>query len=182
MTPAKHRAITGMPRYTPTVGPEPWEMTLAQLDRYHDVGPSGTGYDGAPANTKKPPPVGTWRADPILKYVEQLQELPISAVEFTEDINSPTIRGSVAKYVDYYKQGLEPLPGDVVFNGPTQRLVTLNRRRVIAAKIAGRKKFKAWVGGDKYEDVVERAQAAAAVRPAKPPTKITIRYGRVTKA
>ena len=173
MTPAKHRAITGMPRYTPTVGPEPWEIK----PREHDVGTSSSGNHIAQPNTKTPPPLGTWRAD---WYVEQLQEIPIDSVEFMEPTDDPGIRRSVESYVDYYRQGLEPLPASVVFNAPTKKLVTTNRRRVLAAKLAGRKTIKAWVGGDAHEDVVERAQAAAAVH-AKSPTKITIRYGRVTK-
>lgn len=154
------RTITGVPTFTPTVGNEPWELTLAELDRFQGEGPSSSFSLIAPPNTQPLPPVGAWRVDPILRYVEQLQELPIGSVGFTEDVNDPSIRRSVEAYIDYYEQGLEPLPGNVVWNEATQRLVTVNRRRVLAALMAGRKTFKAWVGGDKYEEVVERARAA----------------------
>ena len=154
--------ITGVPRFTPTVGAEPWELSLAELNRFQDDGAAG-GRRGGPPNREPIPPVGTWRADPVLQYVEQLQEVPIDEVAFTEDVNDPSIRESVARYVDYYRQGLEPLPGSVVpqtRNGEFVGLATLNRRRVLAAKLAGRKTFKAWVGGDKHPDVVHAAKEA----------------------
>lgn len=153
--------ITGMPTFCETAGLFPWEMTIRELIRFESLEPSSSRATIAPPNTDPLPPVGIWRTHGFgPHWVEQLQILAIDDVMFVEDPFDPGIRYSVAAYVEYFKQGYEPPPGNVVYNQPSKRLVTLNRRRVYAAKLAGRTHLAAWVGGDEYEDVVRRAARA----------------------
>lgn len=154
--------ITGCPVYCPTTGGHPWELSLDELkSRTMREPPSSSRTEIAPPNDIPLPPVGLWRAYRGHPYwVEQFQTLPIDSVMFAEDVNDPGIRLSLEAYVEYFHAGFEPPPADVVFNEPAGRLITLNRRRVWAAKLAGRKTFPAWVGGFEYAKMIERAKEA----------------------
>lgn len=153
--------ITGMPTFCETAGLFPWEMTIRELIRFESLEPSSSGSNIAPPNTDPLPAIGSWRTPRLNPHwVEQLQILAIDDLMFVEDPFDPAIRRSVAAYVEYFEQGYDPPPANVVYNQPSKRLVTLNRRRVYAAKLAGRTHLAAWVGGDEYEDVVRRASRA----------------------
>ena len=157
---------TGGPGRIPSRGGEPEDLSEEELRERGALFSTtqGSDYRGGEAfdmQTAKAlgqvPPVGTWRMDPVLGYLEQLQLVPVDELSFSESTTDPVIRHSVDKYVGYYQAGLQPPPADVVWNEPTQRLMTLNRRRVLAAKEAGVPSILAWVGGDTYENMKERA-------------------------
>lgn len=157
---------TGVPGRIPSRGGEPEELPESELRErgvLFDVlrGSDARGGEAFDMQTAKAlgqvPPVGTWRMDPVLGYLEQLQLVPVDELSFSESTTDPIIRRSVDKYVGYYQAGLQPPPAEVVWNEPTQRLMTLNRRRVLAAKEAGVPSILAWVGGDTYENMKERA-------------------------
>jgi hypothetical protein len=156
---------TGVPGRIPSRGGEPEDLSEDELRERGTLFSvqRGSGQQGGEAfsmQTAKAlgqvPAVGTWRMDPVLGYLEQIQRVPVAELGFTEAIDDPSIRRSVERYVGYYEAGLEPPPADVVWNEPTQQLVTLNRRRVLAAKEAGVPSILAWVGGDTYEKMRER--------------------------
>ena len=156
---------TGVPGRIPSKGGEPEDLSADELKergvlfdtlRSGDVR-GGEAFDMQTAKALgQVPPVGTWRMDPVLGYLEQLQLVPVDELSFSESTTDPVIRRSVDKYVGYYQAGLQPPPAEVVWNEPTQRLLTLNRRRVLAAKEAGVPSILAWVGGDTYENMKER--------------------------
>lgn len=155
------KRVTGVPVFFPTYGAEPWEVSCRDLAaRFHVRIPSSSREHIEPPFLEPIPPIGVWRAFSGHPYwLEQLQVLRIEDVTFNEDVHAPEIRASVAAYVRYIEEGFEPPPAEVIYNEPTGRLVTLNRRRVYAAKLAGRETFLAWVGGDPYESMIERARA-----------------------
>lgn len=164
MDPSLQLRLTGCPTFCRTVGGFPWELPLKELVRFESIEPSSTVSRIAPPNVDPLPPVGIWRVPRLNPHwVEQLQILEIDAVMFVENPSDPAIRTSLEAYVEYFNQGFEPPPANVVYNQPSGRLVTLNRRRVYAAKLAGRTHFAAWVGGDEYDDVVRRAADAGVV-------------------
>jgi hypothetical protein len=156
---------TGVPGRIPSRGGDPEELSEDELrERGHllavQAGSDARGGEAFDMQTAKAlgqiPPVGTWRMDPVLGYLEQLQRVPVDELTFTESTEDRGIRRSVEKYVGYYEAGLQPPPAEVVWNVPTQKLVTLNRRRVLAAKEAGVQSILAWVGGDTYENMLAR--------------------------
>lgn len=156
---------TGVPGRIPSKGGEPEDLSADELKERGVLfdtlrGSDARGGEAFDMQTAKAlgqvPPVGTWRMDPVLGYLEQLQLVPVDELSFSESTTDPIIRRSVDKYVGYYQAGLQPPPAEVVWNEPTQRLITLNRRRVLAAKEAGVPSILAWVGGDTYENMKER--------------------------
>ena len=156
---------TGVPNRIPSRGGDPEELSEDELrERGHlfavQAGSDARGGEAFDMQTAKAlgqiPPVGTWRMDPVLGYLEQLQRVPVDELTFTESTEDRGIRRSVEKYVGYYEAGLQPPPAEVVWNVPTQKLVTLNRRRVLAAKEAGVQSILAWVGGDTFENMLAR--------------------------
>jgi hypothetical protein len=160
--------ITGCPTFYPTFGEYPWSLEVSELIRFSDDAFSSSRQWIAPPNRDPIPPLGIWR---VFKghphWVEQLQELRIEDVDFREDVHDPGVRLSIEAYVEYFRLGFEPPPADVVFNAPTGRLLTLNRRRVWAAKLAGLKKFKAWVGGYPYEEMMQNAASRGLIKPVR---------------
>ena len=156
---------TGVPNRIPSRGGDPEELSEDELrERGHlfavQAGSDARGGEAFDMQTAKAlgqiPPVGTWRMDPVLGYLEQLQRVPVDELTFTESTEDRGIRRSVEKYVGYYEAGLQPPPAEVVWNVPMQKLVTLNRRRVLAAKEAGVQSILAWVGGDTFENMLAR--------------------------
>jgi len=164
---------TGVPGRIPSRGGEPEDLSEEELRERGALFSTtrGSDYRGGEAfdmQTAKAlgqvPPVGTWRMDPVLGFLEQLQRVPVDELTFSESTTDPIIRHSVDKYVGYYQAGLQPPPAEVVWNEPTQRLVTVNRRRVLAAKEAGVPSILAWVGGDTYENMKARTGHGTARR------------------
>ena len=115
---------TGVPGRVPSKGGEPEELPESELRErgvLFDVlrGSDSHGGDAFDMQTAKAlgqvPPVGTWRMDPVLGFLEQLQLVPVDELSFSESTTDPIIRRSVDKYVGYYQAGLQPPPAEVVW-------------------------------------------------------------------
>lgn len=65
--------------------------------------------------------------------------LKLEGMTYQQVVNMPTTQ----KYIEWYKSGRVPPPIDVVFNQPTGKLYSTDRRRVVAALEAGVKSIPA---------------------------------------
>lgn len=93
------------------------------------------------------PPVGTWRME---RYggadgheIQQLLELPVDNIEISED-TGPEKREDVKRFAEWWRDGREPPPINVI-QTDTGRLKTQDHRRLLAAKVLGKRTIKAWV-------------------------------------
>ena len=94
------------------------------------------------------PPLGTWMVDDSFAAMdghelEQLVEVPIDALEISEDTGADRF-GDVARYARWLLEGKEPPPIRVV-QTDKGTLKTLDHRRLLAAKAIGARTIKAWV-------------------------------------
>ena len=94
------------------------------------------------------PPLGTWMVDDSFAAMdghelEQLVEVPIDALEISEDTGADRF-GDVARYARWILEGTEPPPIRVV-QTDKGTLKTLDHRRLLAAKAVGARTIKAWV-------------------------------------
>ena len=89
------------------------------------------------------PPVGTWRLDDMMGEFEMLVELPLDQVEPGEPEDGIKGWEGYALYVQWAREGRQPPPITVVRH-VDGRLVSIHRRRVLAAKDAGLRTILAW--------------------------------------
>ena len=75
--------------------------------------------------------------------LEQLVEVPIDALEISEDTGADRF-GDVARYARWILEGKEPPPIRVV-QTDKGTLKTMDHRRLLAAKAVGARTIKAWV-------------------------------------
>ena len=103
----------------------------------------------APSNSEEPweglvPPVGTWRYDGMLDEWEVLVELPADQVEpSAQDWEFARRHWTTRNYVRWAREGKQAPPVDVMRH-VSGRLVSANRRRVLAAWEAGLPAILAW--------------------------------------
>jgi hypothetical protein len=89
-------------------------------------------------------PLGTWRLDPLDGDYDVLVELPTDQIISGEPEDGVKFHESYKHYLLWARHGLEPPPITVVAHADDGRLVSIDRRRLLAAQEAGRKKIKAW--------------------------------------
>ncbi len=89
------------------------------------------------------PPVGTWRLDATMSEFEVLVELPLDQVEPGEPEDGIKGWAGYPLYVQWAREGRQPPPITVVRHVKCH-LVSINRRRVLAARDAGRRTILAW--------------------------------------
>jgi hypothetical protein len=148
---------------------------LAKRDEYM---PPSSGRESAVGPTSDHPqhPIGTAKIDLMRHkagesddaYVEYLREFNPAELVTSEAEDGVTKSPSFGKYVEWAKAGQQPPPISV-FSKPGGKMVSTNRRRVLAAQQAGSKSIVGWHGVDnpetglplKYGDL-KRAFAEAA--------------------
>lgn len=123
---------------------EPWQMTKEELDQYQEfpLPNSITPWEG------EIPPVGTWRFDPAAvnpedTELEQLTRFNLKDIVVTEGEAGVRGRPDYQLYVQWLEEGREP-PPIVVVRHVNGELHSLNRRRVMAARDAGRNTILVW--------------------------------------
>lgn len=91
------------------------------------------------------PPLWTWRCDPVTGIFDVLVEIPLDEVEHSEAEDRIRVRDPFYPlYVQWAEEGFR-LPANVVRNVYTGVLTaSCNRRRVLAARDAGKEKLLAW--------------------------------------
>ncbi len=89
------------------------------------------------------PPVGTWQPDDMMSKFEVLVELALNQVKPGEPEGGIKGWAGYALYVQWAREGRQPPPITVVRHADG-RLVSIHRRRVLAAKDAGRRTILAW--------------------------------------
>ncbi len=90
---------------------------------------------------------GTWRLDPLLGDYEILLELPTDQLTNAEPEDGIKFHETYKYYLLWAHHGLEPPPISVVAHADDGRLISTDRRRLLAAQEAGRKTIKAWFSG-----------------------------------
>ena len=117
----------------------------------------------------------SWNNDPSQSHIDYMTEHDVPSVLTSEHEDGIKTRdASYPKYVEWAKQGHEPPPINTS-SGADGKIVSSNRRRVLAAQEAGVKKIKAWHSAEnphtgnplKYGDVLEHAKSLGWT-PAKP--------------
>ena len=89
------------------------------------------------------PLLGTWRFDPATGQFEILVELQLDQIFPSEPEGDIELWQGYALYARWAREGRHPPPITVVRH-VKGHLVSLNRRRVLAAKDAGKKTILAW--------------------------------------
>lgn len=118
----------------------PHEMTRAEL--------LANRTPSARSNSLEPwkgevPPVGTWRMDDMTGELEQLREFDPHELGLTEEGEGVKGREDYRQYVEWAKEGKTPPPIEVVKHADGG-LISTNRRRVLAAREAGKGKIHGW--------------------------------------
>ncbi len=151
---------------------QPWELTSKKLSENY-------GWEMKLSGELIPwkgdlPPVGTWRMDPATKGLEQLRYMPLNQLEINEPEADVINRQDYNLYIQWAKEGLQPPPINVIKHIKGHWL-SLNRRRVMAARKAGQKFILAWVSDTSptgrawptHEDVIKKAIAEGKQVPGK---------------
>lgn len=89
------------------------------------------------------PPVGTWRLDPVFGEFEILLELSLDEITPGEPEDGIKNWEGYPLYVQWAREGREA-PAITVVRHVNGHLVSCDRRRVLAAKDAGKKTILAW--------------------------------------
>jgi len=164
---------------------QPWEMTREELEQDYGIEMS------IPNNRQTPwageiPPIGSWRADPVTGGLEQLREVSVDELGFTEPEGGVRGRADYALYVRWAKEGRQAPPINVVKGADSGKWLSVNRRRVMAAQEVGQKTILAWVSdtdeqgrpSPQHEDVIRQALAEG-----KPvPAEVLAEYPDLAKA
>jgi hypothetical protein len=89
-------------------------------------------------------------------YVFELRMLDPTKLDYSEKwqseesvLNLPTTQ----KYIEWFKQGYLPEPLTAVYNSTQNKYLSMNRRRLIAARAAGVKEIPVWVELGKYKEI-----------------------------
>jgi hypothetical protein len=117
-----------------------WKVPIEVFNKTWNLGPPNSlePWDGTGAV-----PLGTWRFDEWCRTYEVLVEVDVSDLTIAEPEDGCKYRDDYRKYVEWAKEGREPPPIEVVRH-VDGHLVSLNRRRTLAAREAGVKTLKAW--------------------------------------
>ncbi len=93
------------------------------------------------------PTLGTWRLDPTTDEFSVLVDIPVVEFEPSENEWDKALKfASTRQYIIWQKQGYAPPPLEVVKTA-TGKLISLNRRRWLAARAAGVKSLYCWYSG-----------------------------------
>jgi hypothetical protein len=104
----------------------------------------------APSNSNKPwqgviPALGTWRLDSMLGELSILVEIPLDEVEPVEqDWEYIKRHWTYQNYLAWAKEGRQYPPVDVIRNIREDKLLSLNRRRVLVQKEIGSATLLCW--------------------------------------
>ncbi len=161
----------------PPEAKEPWQMTREELSKNME----GFGEDVGAWERDKPwtgeiPPVGTWRMDRATGALEQLRLVNVNEITPMEPEGEVMDREDYKQYVEWAKQGIQPPPITVVKGIESGNWLSVNRRRLMAAKEAGQETILAWASDTDMEtsrpipshkDVVEQALAEGKPVPAE---------------
>lgn len=142
---------------------------LKRRDEYNPPNHAGDGpitdFERHPLGTAR---IASWQTDPHNAYVDFLHEF--SPHDLVTSEHEDGVKGrdqSYPKYVEWAKSGHEPPPISTAENTKEGgKVVSANRRRVLAAQDAGSKSIKAWhsvqnkeTGNPlKYGDVIQAAK------------------------
>lgn len=147
------------PGDSPQKNMNPWEIKLKDFVLDDDVSsqdkPNKT--DKPVQNTFK---IGQYMKEKYSDYIYQLQYVDPNKVDYTEKHTSEKeIIGmdSTQKYIQWFKQGYEPMPITVVIHQDSKKMNSINRRRILAARAAGVTKIPAWVEVGKRKDIIKQA-------------------------
>jgi hypothetical protein len=131
------------PTAEPARAKEPWEMTRKEAEAW-DSNPPPINNDSEGPWKGEIPPVGTYRVEKYTGVVQQLVEVDPKELAISEEEGPGRAHSSFPAYVQWAKEGKLPPPVNVVWNQPTKRWMSTNRRRVLAARDAGLQKILAW--------------------------------------
>lgn len=141
--------------------PEPWQQTRAQLAAH---------WTEPPANSMEPwkgtiPPPGTWRIDPRTGELEQLRTMDPKSLAFTEDPADVANADTTKAYTEWARQGMQPPPITAAMHADGDRIVSNNRRRLMAALATNQPSINTWYTAnglrpDTHRSQVEKALAA----------------------
>lgn len=93
------------------------------------------------------PALGTWRLDPLNDEFSVLVDIPIVEFRPSENEWDKVLKfDSTRQYIIWQRQGYAPPPLEVVKTA-TGKLISLNRRRWLAARAAGVKSLYCWYSG-----------------------------------
>jgi hypothetical protein len=115
----------------------PWMMTVAELRANHVGQPQNNSMTPWSGNV---PRRGTWAMEPgSANEVVQMRKYDPKKLVVTEDETSGRKWHGFDAYQAWAKEGRQPPPIEVVRNADTGSLISMNRRRTLAARDAGRK-------------------------------------------
>ena len=139
---------------------EPWQMSKSEFIRDTETTPKGNKTDSPSPNKYKEGDlvIDGYGDDP---YVYQLQRVNPEELSFSlegEELSRVVGMPTTQQYIEWYKQGIDPPPVDVVIKDSGARHST-NRRRVVAAREAGVKDIPAFVEIGRHKSMVKQALA-----------------------
>ena len=94
-------------------------------------------------------------------YVYELRMVDPNEIDYNEKHTSEKDvieMESTQKYIQWLKQGIQPMPIQVIRNVDSGKLLSVNRRRLLAAREAG-VKIPAFVEVGKYKDLVKNKES-----------------------
>jgi phospholipid N-methyltransferase len=138
---------------------EPWEMTKSEFIQENEL--------KQPLNNKSDKPTENIYKEGDLfiefgndPYVFELKFINPNSIDYSEkwqDENAILLRDDIQQYIKWFKEGKIPLPITVVFNKQDKKFVSVNRRRLLAARAAKVKTIPAWVEIGKHSDLIKQA-------------------------
>lgn len=155
------------PAPTETPSKEPWQMTKDELAKNMEGYGEGVGaWEQDKPWTGELPPVGTWRMDPNTGALEQLRLMDVNEITPMEPGDEVRGRDDYKQYVEWAKQGIQPPPITVVRGIEDGNWLSINRRRLMAAKESGQKTILAWVSDTDMETAMPTPTHKSAVEQA----------------
>lgn len=158
---------------------KPWEMTKKEFVGEKEMDVASNKMDVPTRNRFKKGQyaIDDWAEDP---YVYEMKYVNPNEVDYTEKHTSEKDvlnYDTTKKYIEWFKNGIEPMPITVVFNQTTNKFKATNRRRLLAARVAGVKEIPAWVEIGKHQDLIKKALTENK----KVPDKVLAEYPGILK-
>lgn len=94
--------------------------------------------------------------DVEFSFVYCMKYIDPNSIDYTEKHTSEEVvlnMDSTQRYIEWFKQGIEPMPITVVFQQVQNKFVSTDRRRLLAARASGVKKIPALVEVGRWRDL-----------------------------